>query len=161
MKNDTTLRDAKSESRKGRKPKNGKAMTPAERKRLQRKLEKEKQTDAPTWLRYRREILSIVMNRYLFANSVEIAHALGAVSLGLTYLTTIRGHSEADRIDALQAITNPTESQLSKNTLLAEFAEFSINKQIEAANPGFHNTSLFDLYRDLFESHETQNGGDE
>ena len=134
-------------------------MTPAERKRLQRKREKEKQTDAPTWLRYRREILSIVMNRYLFANSVEMAHALGAVSLGLTYLTAIRGHSEADRIDALQAITNPTESQLSKNTLLAEFAEFSIDKQIEADNPGFHNTSLFDLFRDLFESHETQNGG--
>lgn len=153
MKTDS-IRDTNDLSRKGRKPKNDRAMTPAERKRLQRQREKERQSDVPNWLHFRREILSYVINRFPLCNAVEVANALDAVAMGLVWLTTIRDHSVDKRLDGLLAVINPDKSNTAKDQILFEFRPYCVDDDQEKEHPGFHSAKVYEAVCDIFERHE-------
>lgn len=120
-------RDAKHASRKGRPPKNGTAMSAAERKRLQRERERAAKADAPRWLRYRREIWQMVRDRFIFADAEELALAVQAVSTAIIASAIWQdqeGWEPKKYLAPLEVLNNPSAADKDSPTIYRVIREY-------------------------------------
>ncbi len=148
-----TKRDNLETSRKGR-PKVGSiAMTPADRKRRQRQRARDAKFSDPSWLRLRKELFDYIFNRYVFTNVDELASALKALSCALVVANCQTKNCPSLAKDAFVAILNP--ASWVHGAFLPDLLPYTPDSVV--VDEGFHDRRLFELYRDVFDSHE--NGG--
>ncbi len=143
-------RNSEETSRKGRRPLLSIAMTPAERKRKQRQKANEAKASDPSWLRLRKEICEYVFNRYVLNNADEIASALRAVSCALAVANSQTNNCPSMATEALLAIGNPTSWE--HGAVLPELLAFTPDDI--TVREGFQDRKLYELYCDIFSSHE-------
>lgn len=144
------ISDNKNESRKGRPPIGGSAMTPAERKRRQRQKAEEAKVSDPSWLMYRKEILQYMFDRFPFSNVDELASALSAVSVGFTVANCLSKRNPSMAREALIAIGSPEVWE--HGAMLPELLKHSPDQVM--VSEGTQQRRLIELYCDIFESHE-------
>lgn len=156
-------RDTKAESRKGRKPTGGKAMTPAERKRKQRQREREAKSKLPSWLRLRHSLWRVIQQQFMFADVDELCNALKALNAALGMVNAYRSTPEmvANCQESLLFYMNPDKFPKDRDffsDLFPELKAYQFDDQHFANRKG---TILIDILRDLIESHENKSEGDE
>ncbi len=144
------ISDNKYESRKGRPPIGGSAMTPAERKRRQRQKAEEKRVADPMWLRYRKEIFQYMFDRFPLSNVDELASALRAVSIAFTTANCVSKICPPMAREAFLAIGNPELWE--HGAMLPELLKHSPDQVM--VSEGTQQRRLIELYCDIFESHE-------
>lgn len=156
---DTELRDTKTQSRKGRKPKGDVAMTSAERKRLQREREqrqreKENCVDVPGWLRLRREIFQLVQRHYMLTDVGELSHALEAVGVAIK-VTAVWQDMQPDDVDFY---LNPLATLNDPTNACDTIRHFFYNELLNYEPGGHEEKALYCLFRDI--PSESRKGGD-
>jgi hypothetical protein len=155
---DIELRDSKKTSRKGRKPKDGKAMTPAERKRQQRQRQREAKCELPSWLRLRRDLWRLIQDHFMLADVDELADALNALQAALVGANCFRstGDSTQEWSVGLDAYWNATGQLEGKWQFLDDFGPYCFDGKF----PNREGTKLVDILRDVMEGHKKDSGED-
>ena len=155
------LSDIVTVSRKGRKPKNGTAMSPADRKRQQRERKRKADTDTPRWLRFRREVWEFVQSRYMLSNADEVAHALLAVSTAIVVARRWQEHEPDDikfYLSPLVALNDPSKAaEVVGRYFSDELLAYKPDGEFDAQFPGATSKLVYDLLRDI--GSESRNGG--
>ena len=152
---DTELRDNKKTSRKGRKPKSDKAMTPAERKRQQRQRQREAKCELPSWLRLRRDLWELIQDHFMFEDADELSAALNALGAAITIANCYRSTKEPSQIwcAGLVAYHDPPEQLEGRLQLFSELKAYRFDSLHYPAREG---TKLVDILRDIMECHENE-----
>ena len=143
------ISDTAKQSRKGRKPINGRAMTAAERKQRQRQATEIKRQEMPSWLKLRHDIWQLVQDRFMFSTTAELADAMHAVAFAINiccfhaagkhsgshrYVSTMLGTSEPDEIT---------------KQCFPELLSYKPDQKLEDKYPGVHGMMLLDALRDM------------
>jgi hypothetical protein len=149
----TELRDSNQTSRKGRKPKNDKATTPAERKRQQRQRQREAKSELPSWLRLRRDLWKVIQDHFMFEDVDELVCALRALEAALTlaHVARAKGKDWDFWTAGLMAFNNPPEEL---NGALGFFQQIGRYQFEELGCADRKGAVLFDILRDIMECHE-------
>ncbi len=149
-------------TKRGRKPKNGTAMTAAERKRNQRQRKKEATNSLPSWLRVRHRLWQLVQDEFMFSDVDELAHALKALSIALIGTNCHRVDSKRRSADwwwPLQAYnklgTVSAVNQESIDLLFDELRDYVFDDSQEAFT-NRRGTNLVTLICDIVGSHESE-----
>lgn len=149
----TELRDNSQASRKGRKPKNDKAMTPAERKRQQRQRHRDAKSELPSWLRIRHDLWKVIQDHFMFEDVDELVGALSALEAALTFAHIARAKGKHFDIwtMGLKAFNDPPEEL---NGALGFFPQIGRYQFEELRCANRQGAILFDVLRDIMECHE-------
>jgi hypothetical protein len=149
-------------TKRGRKPKNGTAMTAAERKRNQRQRKKEAKKILPKWLQVRLRLWGLVQKEFIFDDVDELAHALKALSIALFTANCLRIEPKKVFPDwwyLLQAYVSPgsvsPERQELIDLLYEELQDYSFENSIEDYSLR-KGTRLASLICDITGSHESE-----
>lgn len=154
--NHHALSDNRQVSRKGRRPKNAIAMTPAERKRAERQRKLDARQELPNWYRLRSEIWEMITSRFLFESADEVQHAMNAVQMAI--LWQIVSHSIGNKDSkGIRYMLEPESCPMA--LLLDEFLPYS--PQSELRYKGASKTTFFELLSDIADSHEIEREEDE
>lgn len=147
-------------SRKGRRPKNGVAMSPAERKRQQRRRERQKKTELPSWLRMRREIWQIVQGKFILNSAAEVSAALNAVAMAISIeMTNSLYDKNSHKLDGVGMLVDPVgccaEVDAETLSLIAELKPFACEDETRVY-PRWQKLKLFDVISDIITRHELE-----
>ncbi len=145
--------DTQTESRKGRKPISGRAMTPAERKQRQRKRQRDAKRDerkaTPTWLRLRRDIWRLMQDRFMFANAAELSSSLRAVAdaITATRFAIVDQWGEPGRYTKTLMGNREPDEQIRE--AFRDLLPYEKDTYLENKIPGISEPILFELLRDM------------
>jgi len=155
--------DTQTESRKGRKPISGRAMTPAERKQRQRDKANAERGETPRWLQLRHDIWQLVQERFMFANAAELANALKAISAAITFTNTSRlcGATDDELVKFLATALGNREPDKAINAFAYELLPYKANEFSEVNLPGFHGAILFEVIRDMLNGSRIEDDADQ
>lgn len=148
------LSDSRQASRKGRRPKNAIAMTPAERKRVERQRKRDAKEELPDWHRLRLEIWNWVQSRYCLNSAHEVGSALSAIGSALTSCTIWKSMGIEDFEHPLKLLFRPSIDN--ETSRLLHLGPYQIEPSVEAKAPGYGKTRLASLMRDILERHESK-----
>lgn len=153
--NDIELRDSKKTSRKGRKPKNGQAMTAAERKRQQRQRQRDAKGELPSWLRLRHDLWKVIQDNFMFEDVDELASALVALEAALVFAHIARAKNKSLDIwlEGLKAYHSPPKEL---NGVMQFFPQVGRYQFDDLGCSKREGTVLFDILRDITEGHESE-----
>ncbi len=145
------ISDTVRQSRKGRKPINGRAMTAAERKQRQRKAAKTKRREMPSWLRLRHDIWQLVQERFMFANAAELSSALRAVAetITATRFAILDDWGEPGRYSKTLIGSKEPDEQIRE--AFPDLLPYEIDTYCEKRLPGVSKPTLLEVLRDMLE----------
>lgn len=151
-------RDTSTTSRKGRKPINGRAMTAAERKRMQREREKERKVDPsslPSWLRIRHRLWRLLQDEFQLSNADEMVNALEALACVVAFVNCVVADNKVSDggmgryIHVIQAYLDPEKHFDSSNPIHSILHDLRGYQFAEDRFPGRKDNLLFDLFCDM------------
>lgn len=149
------ISDAVKQSRKGRKPINGRAMTAAERKQRQRanqrQAKREKRKSTPSWLRLRHDVWQLVQERFMFANAAELSSALRAVAetITATRFAIVDDWGEPGRYSKTLMGNKQPDEQIRE--AFPDLLPYEIDAYCEKRLPGVSKPTLLELLRDMLD----------
>lgn len=152
------ISDAVRQSRKGRKPINGRAMTAAERKQRQRKAAKTKRREMPSWLRLRHDIWRLVQERFMFANATELADALHAVAFAINICSFYAANKQPESYQHVATMLGNREPNEITKSLYQELLPFKPDQRLKEKYPGVYELTVLDVIRDMLGESQNSEG---
>ena len=152
------ISDTVRQSRKGRKPINGRAMTAAERKQRQRKAAKTKRREMPSWLKRRHDIWQLVQERFMFANAAELADALHAVSLAISICSFYAANNQPESFQYVATMLGNREPNEITKSLYQELLPYKPEQRLKEKYPVAYELTVLDVIRDILGESQNNEG---